>query len=56
VTKPNCLICRGLGWVCEKHPDRPWTETVLPCQCNGGTGIVEPNVSGVVDETPPVKH
>ena len=21
----NCPICRGIGWVCENHPDKPYT-------------------------------
>jgi hypothetical protein len=40
---PNCPICRGIGWVCENHPDKPWAEDIgcrcgagMPCKCNGG--------------------
>lgn len=38
---PNCLRCRGEGWCCEAHPDRPWSdgkgccgEPGVPCSCN----------------------
>jgi hypothetical protein len=64
VTKPDCPVCLGLGWVCENHPHLPWTDdgrgcqcgAGMPCECNRGDGIDEPDVSGVLDETPPVKH
>jgi hypothetical protein len=23
---PNCKVCKGEGWVCESHPDKPWNE------------------------------
>jgi hypothetical protein len=50
----KCPICSGLGWVCENHPDRVWSEE-LGCQCGAGMpckgvaadGLEEPNVSGV---------
>jgi hypothetical protein len=39
--KHSCSICRGVGWVCERHPDRPYDyETgcacgyAAPCECN----------------------
>ena len=25
MTNPKCPICFGIGWVCENHPDKPWT-------------------------------
>ncbi|SFH73923.1 hypothetical protein SAMN05216525_101594 [Bradyrhizobium sp. Gha] len=28
---PNCRVCEGQGWVCEKHPQKAWTRT--GCQC-----------------------
>lgn len=38
---PNCPQCRGEGWVCEQHPDRPWSDGKgccgapgKPCACN----------------------
>lgn len=34
-----CVICGGEGWVCERHPHRPWPEGCdcsagMPCECN----------------------
>lgn len=31
MTSPNCPICFGIGFVCENHPDRAWSEE-LGCQ------------------------
>ena len=33
---PKCRVCRGLGWVCENHPERPWLDEVDGCQCSAG--------------------
>lgn len=33
----NCLTCHGIGWVCERHGDRPrWTNSrrTGACDCN----------------------
>jgi hypothetical protein len=30
------FICRGLGWVCENYPDRPWTDDINGCQYGAG--------------------
>jgi hypothetical protein len=39
--KDNCLTCFGIGWVCERHPDRPYGHEAgcacgyaAPCECN----------------------
>jgi hypothetical protein len=32
---PNCPICRGIGWVCENHPEKPW-DLELGCVCGAG--------------------
>ena len=37
---PNCLVCLDTGWVCEKHPDRPW-DGPHACGC-GGAGSLCP--------------
>ena len=64
---PNCPICHGLGWVCENHPHLAWTAEPHGCQCGAGMtcecnnsddidkGIEEPDVNGVLDETPPAE-
>jgi hypothetical protein len=37
----NCPVCHGIGWVCERHPDRPYDDEKgcacgygAPCACN----------------------
>ena len=44
----ECPTCRGVRWVCENHPKRPWRASNdfslvacgcgagIPCQCNPG--------------------
>ncbi|MDE5466040.1 hypothetical protein [Bradyrhizobium sp. CSS354] len=61
MTNPNCPICFGLGFVCENHPDRAWSEE-LGCQCGAGdpcacnrsldidAGIEEPDVSHIIED------
>ena len=29
---PDCKVCLGIGWVCESHPNRAWSEE-FGCQC-----------------------
>ena len=29
---PACTICSDSGWVCERHPDRPWDGDEA-CRC-----------------------
>lgn len=34
-----CNLCKGLLWVCEKHPNHPWNGDCckgagVPCECN----------------------
>jgi hypothetical protein len=45
---PKCPICRGIRWVYENHPDKPW-DAKLGCLC----GVDEPDVSQVINEDPP---
>jgi hypothetical protein len=34
----TCLVCDDTGWVCENHPDQPWTG---PHACTyGGAGAL----------------
>jgi hypothetical protein len=31
---PDCARCQDVGWVCEEHPERPWSnKTEGGCQC-----------------------
>jgi hypothetical protein len=55
----KCRICFGLGWVCENHPNRVWSEELgcqcgagMPCECVRTDGLEEPDVSGVLSENP----
>jgi hypothetical protein len=32
---PDCKVCLSIGWVCENHPQRAWTDE-LGCQCGAG--------------------
>jgi hypothetical protein len=36
----SCTNCKGTGWVCEWHADKPWTPTspisVESCGCGAG--------------------
>ena len=35
---PNCVACRGFGWVCENHRDKPWEGMLPKSECCGGAG------------------
>jgi hypothetical protein len=59
VIDPDCKICFGIGWVCENHPKRAWTEKLgcqcgagMPCACVRADGLEEPDFSQVIEETP----
>ena len=48
---PDCKVCLGVGWVCENHRQRAWTEELgysaaLECRVNAFAlmGIEEPDV------------
>ena len=50
----NCPVCFGIGWVCENHPDRAWSDELgcmcgagMPCECNRAD---EPNITLVIIE------
>nr|QDP26027.1 hypothetical protein FNV92_29325 [Bradyrhizobium cosmicum] len=60
---PDCRICRGLGWVCENHPDKEWSRE-FGCQCGAGMrcacqgteiAIVEPGIADVIEPSPTPK-
>ena len=49
----HCSICFGIGWVCENHPSRAWSETLgcmcgagMPCRCND---VEQPDTSEVIE-------
>lgn len=48
MTRANCFVCHGLGWVCENHPDRAWSED--GCQCGAGMACECNRVEGIVEE------
>ena len=58
MTDVNCPICQGLGWVCENHPTRAWTEKEggcqcgagMPCECNRVNADDMPDVEAVIVE------
>lgn len=57
MTKANCSVCHGLGWVCENHPDRAWSEedgcqcgAGMPCECNRVEGEDIPDIEGIIEE------
>jgi hypothetical protein len=33
----HCKRCLDIGWVCETHPERPWSENIV-CGCMCGAG------------------
>lgn len=35
----DCKICKGERWVCENHPEKPWTDDD-PDGCLCGAGIL----------------
>ena len=52
---PKCPVCLGIGWVCENHPDRAWSEEFgcqcgagMPCECFRADGLEEPDISQVI--------
>lgn len=52
---PDCPKCRGIGWVCENHPEMPWDDAIgctcgagTPCPCNSAEGHEEPDTSQVI--------
>jgi hypothetical protein len=46
-----CPICKGMGWVCENHPDKSWPEE---CSCGAGEPCVcNTHGEGVDTDFPP---
>jgi len=50
--KVDCLQCEDTGWVCESHPDQPWTGPHA-CAC-GGAGAPCPRCNAATVEEPPL--
>jgi len=48
----RCNACRDTGWVCEIHPNRPWTGT-HGCGC-GATGTPCPDCNETSTRFPDV--
>jgi hypothetical protein len=43
-----CSICDAAGWVCENHPDRPWSGTSQradACECGAGSDPAEASLA-----------
>ena len=45
-----CFVCSGTRWVCETHPDRPWSGKYA-CGC-GGAGMPCSNCRSVPPNLP----
>jgi hypothetical protein len=61
----KCLICFGIGWVCENHPNLAWHQDLgcvcgagMPCECNraGEPGVEEPDTSQLISEKHVTRH
>jgi hypothetical protein len=50
-TPVKCTLCKGIGWVCENHPHKPW-EGERACNC-GGAGAPCPWCNQSDAEHPP---
>ena len=50
MTDVACPICKGCGWVCENHPDMPWTKE--GCECGAGMPCPTCNPSDGEDDPP----
>jgi len=50
---PDCGRCQDVGWVCEEHPDRPWSTKVDGgCQCAAGGPCPDCNPAADAEHTP----
>ena len=46
----KCLLCEDCGWVCENHPDQPWTgPRAFAC---GGAGAPCPRCNAATQDEP----
>ena len=44
---PHCMGCKDTGWVCEAHPNKPWSGPSA-CLC-GSSGMPCPRCSADAD-------
>ncbi len=51
---PDCARCQDVGWVCEEHPDRPWSKTEGGCQC--GARMPCPDCNPAADAAHPPRR
>jgi len=54
-----CEICKGVLWVCESHPDKPWDDSANGCECGPGmpcicnpSGALPPGAEIILGEDP----
>jgi hypothetical protein len=48
----KCIPCEDSGWVCEKHPQRPW-QGAHACRCGSGVGMPCPKCNPSDRDNPP---
>jgi hypothetical protein len=52
---PDCANCQDVGWVCEEHPDRPWSQKIANgCQC--GARLPCPDCNPAANAATPPKR
>lgn len=61
MTDSNCPFCQGLGWVCENHSLRVWSEQLGGCRCGEGMPCVcntaeDPGIRVVIVEPDTTWH
>jgi len=51
----DCATCQDVGWVCEEHPDRPWSQKIESgCQC--GARLPCPDCNPAADAAHPPRR
>lgn len=51
---PTCYRCHDVAWVCENHPERPWSDD-KPGGCVCGAGEPCPDCNGSDGEDDPAR-
>ena len=50
---PTCYRCHDVGWVCESHPERPWSDDKPNgCTCDAGEPCPDCNRSDGEENQP----